>query len=621
MTARPPTTARTDPALAAVPMPERDPLYTATAIGWILDESIPWEVRTLCQLLYARAIADADQRSRQHQTYVAFDTLGRGSIDVNVDYAWVAKKTGYTETRIRTIFKAAQKLGIIERRGAPRSGYSYVITATLRTHRPTENAGSTWSLTSTARAGRSTRAIASPLGLDPQFDPLPAEAPRHWRRPERAFYGGAPARLRGLLVAFSPKQRARFVGFSAHQQHAFLDEVAVDRERYIAPTDAKRLEFARVERALEDFWVRTTDAKPTEPASPAPEYADVWVRPTDAITPAATSEEPANTTLCVRTTDAKGDLASVPQTLESALRPNAGPKSGFYVRTADPKNRAYNDRARVTESIQRPAQHSVAEVLEPVHQALLLLAQKRKGEETTTLQSPTFIEATRRIVATLLDFTDGSVQRAHQALEQLITDPRVTAHENPIGFLITGVCRRPPFLLTVRPQGRMTRAQRALEGIPWPLRETLLERVRADRVDERWCHERDIPTLAFAEAQRIVKAERFAAPPPAEVAATSAEPEGGVDEVLTPDWPSWFIDVAEHMRGRLSTAAYEGYFRALRAEDTDGVRTICIPTPFGQRMLERALGQPLASEFARAGFTGRIIIEDPRIFDHVPPAP
>jgi hypothetical protein len=203
---------------------------------------------------------------------------------------------------------------------------------------------------------------------------------------------------------------------------------------------------------------------------------------------------------------------------------------------------------------------------------------------------------------------------------QVLADERVTGVENPIGALVAGVCNDPPYLLTVKASPTSTGYDRRLDRLPWPLRDSLLERVRSGRLTDQWCRERDIPPDVRAAAEARVADER----PMLAAAKVPLEPAGRIPgpaavlpptpalaavQAARPEPPAWWLPIDKTMRAKLSGPVYETWFARLSpSERAGGGPAIVAPSTFVLVQLRKALGRDLASELEDLGFYGDVVV-------------
>ena len=537
------------------PTVEAPALFVQASVDWMLDSSIPIEVRNLLMILYAEAMRVATERRDAGGGLGDFDQIGRAGFAIPVNFEWIMRTTGWTITQTRSIVALAMKMELISRQGKPRTGFRYQVNVGLKTYRRNPDGETARSLFAAHHAPPAPKDTSQQrLAID--IPPSPAPGMAKWSRTDRAFYDGSPAPIRAFFGSLNGKQRKLFVRMGATDQAATLREVDAAPDLYLRPTEANELDH---------------------------------VRRTEAIT-----------ALLLRRTE---------------------PNDELQLRRTYPNRTASNVRARGPESIQNVCKTSIAEVLTTdARRELLLLAQKRKGEETTTDSTRSFVAAIERVATTLLLFCDDDAPRARDLLMRVLADERVTGVENPIGALVAGVCNDPPYLLTAKAAAGSPSYDRALERLPWPLRDSVLERVRSGRLTDQWCRERDISADARAAAATRIANEE----PPAAVAGPALPPprrilrSGGVPAVplatpevaVRPELPAWWPALAAAMRERLSGPMYETWFAPLvPGERADAGPTIVAPSTFVLVQLRKALGRDLASELEDLGFYGEVVVE------------
>jgi hypothetical protein len=397
--------------LSAVAAPA-DPLFLATSVEWIMDASIPIEIRVLCQMITAKALIEAKAEGRD------FTAFGRDQVTAKLNVDWIIQHTGWPKNKAESVRAEALEKGYLSATGSARTGYQYTVMLPLRTHRATAEVPLARSMFASERVAPKPKPTGQLELGDVSAAVQPPPDMKRWSRADREFYSRSSGAIRTVFSRLS---------------------------------GADRRLFSRLSGANQELFSRT---------------------------PGANSE------LLARLSGANDEL---------------------YSRRSGAKKGLIDVRARSQESRKNPYQKLLAEVLTPeMRSQLLLLARKR--EEDTEEDSRTFVGALGRIVENLVTVCDNDVDLIRATLARVLTDERVTSHENPIALLQRGICNKPRFLLNPKSASRMgkTPDERAFYLLPQPVQHLLLERIERGGATAEWCRERDISDGARRVAAALI---------------------------------------------------------------------------------------------------------------------
>ncbi len=106
------------------------PLFHAVSPMWMLDGSIPIEVRTLVMVLYALSFQETVAQNESYKTF------GLTPVSVATSYDEIGRHTGWNRTRIAEVVRAAEAMRILRLTGNNRVGVRYHVLLSLRTYTP-----------------------------------------------------------------------------------------------------------------------------------------------------------------------------------------------------------------------------------------------------------------------------------------------------------------------------------------------------------------------------------------------------------------------------------------------------------------------------------------------------
>jgi hypothetical protein len=105
-------------------------LYCSESPQWMLDHSIPIEVRTLISVLYRLAFREAVAKNE------SFKTFGLHPCSVATSYDELQAITGIQRQRLSKIVRAAEATRVLRLTGSKRAGYRYHILVPMRMYAP-----------------------------------------------------------------------------------------------------------------------------------------------------------------------------------------------------------------------------------------------------------------------------------------------------------------------------------------------------------------------------------------------------------------------------------------------------------------------------------------------------
>jgi hypothetical protein len=209
--------------LAPVATPS-DPLFVATSVEWLMDAAIPIEIRILCQLILAKAIAEAKGEGRD------FKSLGHGEATAQINVAWIIAMTGWPKNKAENVRAEAVEKGYLSVSGSSRTGYRYTITLSLRTHRANMDIPAAQSMF--VRDHDAPKPKASPqLELaDVASAAQPPPDMRRWSRADREFYARSPGAIRAVFSRLSGANRKLFSRLSGANQELYSRQPGANTE-------------------------------------------------------------------------------------------------------------------------------------------------------------------------------------------------------------------------------------------------------------------------------------------------------------------------------------------------------------------------------------------------------
>lgn len=197
---------QSDGAVAAAPDQARPravqaaapPLFCSASPEWMLDASVPIEVRTLVFVLYALAFNEAVE------AHDSLKTFGTTAVSVATNYDELRASTGWNRTRLAEIIRAAEAMRILQLTGHKRTGMRYHILVALRSYRagaPTETQTPLFAGNYSVR-----RTEPNPqLGLGESFSPAAGLKPEPPAPPRRNPRAALPNEVRGQLLDLGRK--------------------------------------------------------------------------------------------------------------------------------------------------------------------------------------------------------------------------------------------------------------------------------------------------------------------------------------------------------------------------------------------------------------------------------
>jgi hypothetical protein len=93
-----------------------DPLFLATSVEWLMDSSIPIEIRILCQMIFAQAMTEAKVAGQD------FTDFGRNNVTARINVAWIIEKTGWPKGKAEAVRAVALEKGFLTASGSARAG-------------------------------------------------------------------------------------------------------------------------------------------------------------------------------------------------------------------------------------------------------------------------------------------------------------------------------------------------------------------------------------------------------------------------------------------------------------------------------------------------------------------
>jgi hypothetical protein len=231
--------------LAPVATPA-DPLFVATSVEWLMDTSIPIEIRVLCQLIAAKALTEAKAGGRD------FTDFGRESATTIITREWIIAMTGWAKGKAEAIRAEAIAKGYLTvSGGSSRNGYRYTVTLPLRTHRANADMPPAKSLLLVDRPQpkSSKPSPQLPLGKDLAATVPPPDM-RHWSRADREFYARSPGAIRAVFARLSGANRKLFARLSGANQ-----------DLYARSPGANEALLARLSGADDELYARRSGVK------------------------------------------------------------------------------------------------------------------------------------------------------------------------------------------------------------------------------------------------------------------------------------------------------------------------------------------------------------------------
>jgi hypothetical protein len=221
-----------------------DPLFLATSVEWLMDSSIPIEIRMLCQLIFAQALTEAKVAGRD------FTDFGRDNATAKINVAWIIEKTGWPKNKAESIRAEALEKGYLTASGSARTGYLYTVTLSLRTYRGNDEVPASRSLfASDHTAPKPKPSTQLPLG-ELGSAAIPPPDMRRWSRADRDFYSRSSGAIRAVYSRLSGAERKLFSRLSGANQ-----------ELYSRSSGADHALLLRLSGANDELYSRRSGAK------------------------------------------------------------------------------------------------------------------------------------------------------------------------------------------------------------------------------------------------------------------------------------------------------------------------------------------------------------------------